>query len=115
MPLRAGSSQKTASKPPYGLSFSLEDLVAAKEWTERLQLSLRVVLDHVMENAEFEEVLIVSSVGTQRRILTLWNTGLAIHAQAPQGRPRSFGTMAQALESARPRSGRRQPWRFFQS
>ncbi len=115
MPSRAGSFQKTAATPPYGLSFSLEDLIEAKEWTERLQFSLCVVLDHVIEGAEFEEVVVIGSADNRRRILTIWNTGAALYTQVPQGRPRMHATMAQALESVHIRSTRRQPWRFFQS
>ena len=56
----------------------------------------------MLDGAEFEEMLVIVPQGRQHRNLTLWRTQTAVFAQLPQGRPRAFATMKDALESLRP-------------
>jgi hypothetical protein len=108
------SPQTSLLKPPYGLSFSIEDLIAVRSWAEQRNLRLGVATDQVVDGAEFEEMLILAPKNRDRRTLTLWRTYSGLYAQTPHGRPRQFATVAEMLESIRPVPKRRRSfWRFL--
>jgi len=101
-------------KPPYGLSFQIEELVLVRRWAEERGLHLIVALDQMLENAEFEEMLILVPPDRKRRTLTIWRTLGSIFLQVPNGRPRAFATVEEALASLRPAGTKRSSlMRFF--
>jgi hypothetical protein len=93
--------------PPYGLSFPIEELVQVRRWAEERQLRMIVALDQTAENAEFEEMLILAPLDRSKRTLTIWRTLGAIFLQIPNGRPRAFATIDEALASLRPAPAKR--------
>jgi hypothetical protein len=82
---------------PYGISFAVADLVAVRDWAARHNLNMEVLLDHVLDGAEFEELLLLRGVGGAKRILTLWRVAGAILAQQSGTHPLAFTTMGPAL------------------
>jgi hypothetical protein len=88
--------------PPYGLSFPIEELVLVRSWAEERRLRMIVALDQTAETAEFEEMLILAPLDRETRTLTIWRTLGGIFVQLPNGRPRSFPTLEDALASLRP-------------
>ncbi len=95
---------------PYAVAFSIEELILVRSWATQRKLRLFVSTDHVMDGAEFEEMLVIVPQGREQRNLTLWRTPTSVFAQLPQGRPRAFATMKDALESLRP-AQTRASWR----
>jgi hypothetical protein len=94
-------------KPPYGLSFPIEELVMVRDWAARRGLCMIVALDQTLDYAEFEEMLIVAPPDRKRRTLTIWRTLGSVFLQVPHGRPRAFPTVQEALASIRPAATRR--------
>jgi hypothetical protein len=89
------------TKAPYGLAFPVHELVFIRAWAEKRGLSMKVLLDQVLEGAEFEEMLLVRGLVPSRRSLTLWRvSGGAVVAQAQGGQPRVFGGVHAALSHA---------------
>jgi len=102
------------SRPPYGLAFSIDELLMVRDWAEARTLHMIVALDQVLENAEFEEMIILAPPGRRKRILTVWRTLGSVFLQTPGGRPRAFATMPEALASLHPvRSPRPSILRFL--
>ena len=87
---------------PYAIAFSIEELILVRSWAEQRGLRLTIATDHVVDGAEFEEMLIMAPPGRQRRTLTLWRTRTAVFAQTPYGRPRTFDTLKDLLDCLRP-------------
>jgi hypothetical protein len=101
-------------KPPYGLSFPVEELVLVRLWAEERGLCMIVALDQTLDYAEFEEMLILAPPDRKRRTLTIWRTLGSVFLQAPHGRPRAFATVQEALASVRPAVTKRSGlMRFF--
>ncbi len=94
------------TKAPYGLAFPVHELVFIRAWAEKRGLSMKVLLDQVLEGAEFEEMLLVRGLvpsrhSPSRGSLTLWRvSGGAVVAQAQGGQPRVFGGVHAALSHA---------------
>ena len=82
---------------PYGISFTVADLVAVRDWAARHSLAMEVLLDQVLDGAEFEELLLLRGAGGPKRALTIWRATGAIIAQQSGGRPLAFGSIASAL------------------
>jgi hypothetical protein len=101
-------------KAPYGLSFPIEELVLVRRWAEERALNMIVALDQTLENAEFEEMIILAPPDRRRRTLTIWRTLGSVFLQVPHGRPRAFATVEEALASLRPAAAKRPSlFRFF--
>ncbi len=101
-------------RAPYGLSFAIEDLVTIREWSDARGLVMNVLLDQTMEEAEFEELLILSPPDRSRRTLTIWRTVSSFYLQMPDAAPRAFPVLEEALDSLRPaRPKRAALLRFF--
>jgi hypothetical protein len=101
-------------RAPYGLSFPIDELVMVRRWAEERGLNMIVALDQTLENAEFEEMLILAPPDRKRRTLTIWRTLGSVFLQVPNGRPRAFATAEEALASLRPAAGKRPSLlRFF--
>ena len=47
-------------KPPYGLAFTVPDLLRVRHWCEKRGLCMDVALDQTMDDVEFEELLIIT-------------------------------------------------------
>jgi hypothetical protein len=82
---------------PYAVAFSLADLVLVRAWAVQRGLSMTVLLDQVIDGAEFEELLMIRGRGPGRRALTIWRTARSVIAQAAGGQPRSFSGVEPAL------------------
>jgi len=101
-------------KPPYGLAFSIEELLLVRNWGEKRGLELKIALDQTLDGAEFEEMLILARPACAKRVLTLWRTFGSVFIQAPNGLPRAFTNLPEALEAVRPVQGKRPSiFRFF--
>jgi hypothetical protein len=90
------------SKPPYGLAFTIQDLLRVRHWCEKRVLNLDVALDQTLEDVEFEELLIVAPPSREKRSFTMWRTDGGIYVQTPTGAPRLFPSVIEALNSLRP-------------
>jgi hypothetical protein len=84
-------------RTPYGLSFQVHELVFVRQWAERQGLVMTVKLDQVIDGAEFEELLMISSTGRGREALTVWRTDHSFIAQAASGHPKGFPSVKLAL------------------
>lgn len=82
---------------PYAVAFSLADLVLVRAWAVQRGLSMTVLLDQVIDGAEFEELLLIRGAGASRRALTIWRTAGAVIAQAAGAQPRGFSGIQPAL------------------
>ena len=101
------SSHRT--RAPHGVAFPVHELVFVRAWAEGRGLTLRILLDQVLNGAEFEEMLLVRGMAMPRRAMTFWRlAGGAVVTQAEGGTPRVFGGIHSALShtgallSARP-------------
>jgi hypothetical protein len=77
-------------KAPYGISFTLKDLLYIRSWADRGGLRMEVLLDQVMDGAEFEELLLLRRPNASRRALSIWRTSEGIIAQSAGGQPKLF-------------------------
>ncbi len=77
-------------KAPYGLSFAVQDLLLLRGWAEPRGLRMEILLDQVMDGAEFEELILVRRHGRGRRALSIWRTSAGVIAQAVGGHPMLF-------------------------
>ena len=101
-------------KPPYAQAFAIEELLMVRGWCERRGLLMTVVLDQVLDHAEFEEMLVLSPPDRTKRAVTIWRTPGSVLLHVPKGRPYAFHTVQAALASLRP-ARRKRPalLRFF--
>jgi hypothetical protein len=103
MPLSAkpGPAVPGAAMPShgtqYGLSFAVADLIYVRDWVQRREFCLSILLDQVLDGAEFEELLLIRARLRGRRALTLWRTVSHVIAQAAGGQPRAFSGVQPAL------------------
>ena len=94
---------------PHGVAFPVHELVFVRAWAEGRGLAMRILLDQVLDGAEFEEMLLLHGLAPHRRGLTLWRlAGGGVVAQLEGAVPLVFGgihsalTHMAALSSARP-------------
>jgi hypothetical protein len=83
---------------PYGLSFTIDDLIQVRSWATQHRLVMTVAIDQVLDSVEFEEMLLLAPPDRRQRAFTLWRTLGSIYAQRQGDRPRAFMTVAAALE-----------------
>ncbi len=89
------------TKTPHGLAFPVHELVFIRAWSEKRGLTLKILLDRVLDGAEFEEMLLIRGMIPSHRALTLWRVaGGGVVAQAEGGEPRIFGGVHAALSHA---------------
>ncbi len=93
MPISAASRPRA----PYGLAFPLAELVFVRDWAEQRGLTMSVLLDQVLDGAEFEELVLIRGRGPNRRALTIWRSAASIVAQAAGASPRAFTGVEPAL------------------
>jgi hypothetical protein len=82
---------------PYGISFTVTDLVTVRDWAARHGLSMEVLLDQVLDGAEFEELLLLRGAGGPKRALSIWRATGAIISQQSGAQPLAFASIAPAL------------------
>jgi hypothetical protein len=82
---------------PYGLAFATEDLEEIGRWAQARQLVMLIVLDHVVNEFEFEEMIVLSTARHRERRVMLWRSFGTIYAQPVFAKPRGFATVPQAL------------------
>ena len=87
-------------KTPQGLSFGLHELVHVRDWVHRRGLILNILLDQVLDGAEFEELVLVRAPAPSCRAVSLWRTPAGVVAQAAGGQPRIFRGVRAALHHA---------------
>ena len=86
---------------PYGLAFPVHELVFIRAWSEKRGLAMRIMLDQVLDGAEFEEMLLIRGLVKSRQSLTLWRiSGGGVVAQTEGGQPRVFDGVHAALSHA---------------
>ena len=78
---------------PYGLSFPVQDLLLLRGWAEPRGLRMEILLDQVMDGAEFEELILVRRRGRGRRAISIWRTSAGVIAQAVGSHPMLFSGM----------------------
>jgi hypothetical protein len=88
------------TRTPYGLAFPVHELLFIRAWAEKRGLTMKILLDQVLDGAEFEEMLLVRGLVPSRRALTLWRITGGVVAQAEGGQPRVFGGVHAALSHA---------------
>ena len=77
-------------KAPYGLSFPVQDLLLLRGWAAPRGLRMEILLDQVMDGAEFEELILVRCRGRARGAISIWRTSAGVIAQAVGGQPMLF-------------------------
>jgi hypothetical protein len=91
-------------KTPTGLSFAVSELLTAISWAERNGLGLYVVLDWVIDEAEYEEILILTGAAQPLAQHVLWRTANAVFEQHVGAPPRAFRNLHGALNALAPTS-----------
>jgi hypothetical protein len=106
-------------KTIYGEAFPLPELAFMRNGAARNGLRMTILLDQVLDGAEFEEVVLIRPSFRPHRAVTVWRTANCIIAQAAGGQPKAFGGIRAAMDhvfaslpcSARAR--RRFSWRYL--
>jgi hypothetical protein len=84
-------------RKPYGLAFDIEDLGEMRRWAQGHRFVMLVVLDHVIDGIEFEEMVVLSASERRDRRVLLWRSFGTVYAQTVGAKPRGFTTVPQAL------------------
>jgi hypothetical protein len=82
---------------PYGLAFAIEDLKEIARWALAHQLVMLIVLDRLVGDIEFEEMVVLSTAGRRERRVMMWRSFGTIYAQPVSAKPRGFTTVLEAL------------------
>ena len=86
-------------RSPHGEAFAVHELVFIRAWAHARGLSLRILLDEVLDGEEFEEMLLLGA-RKSRRVLRLWRVAGGVVSQAEGGSPHVFGGIHSALSHA---------------
>jgi hypothetical protein len=83
------------SKPPRGIAFEIDDLVALRAWANDHGVQMAIELD----SEEYEEILTFQAQrpGLQRWVM--WRTGKDVIVQPLIGRPRRFPGVRAMIEA----------------
>jgi len=87
-------------RPPAGIAFEITELVHLRGWAEARGLGMRIVLNEIRAEGEYEEVVLLGPPGGQP-VLTLWRTAdmvMLARASGPVGR---YPFLSEALDQAR--------------
>jgi hypothetical protein len=88
-------------RPAHGLAFPVHELVFMHAWSQGQGLTMSILLDQVLNGAEFEEMVLVRGRGARGRALTLWRVAAGgVVVQAEGGAPHVFGGIHTALSHA---------------
>jgi hypothetical protein len=101
-------------KAIYGEAFPLQELTFMRDGAGRRGLRMTILLDQVLDGAEFEEVVLIRPTLRPHRAVTVWRTANCIVAQAAGGQPRAFGGIRAAMDHvfASLPCAARSTWRF---
>jgi hypothetical protein len=86
------------AKAIYGESFPLPELTFMRDGAGRRGLRMTILLDQVLDGAEFEEVVLIRPTFRPHRAVTVWRTANCIVAQAAGGQPKAFGGIRAAMD-----------------
>nr|WP_294506101.1 hypothetical protein [uncultured Rhodopila sp.] len=89
---------RTTIQTPTGLSFDIPDLLLVRAWADFHNLRMEIELDIAAGGDEYEELLNLSSRGSERRRWMIWRSRDGIVVQPMMGRKMMFDVMADALE-----------------
>lgn len=84
-------------RPPKGISFDIADLVQVRAWAEEQSVRISVMLDHGIEDEEYEEVIAFKTNTGPLARLMIWRSPDAVFVQPMLGRSRCYDTVATAL------------------
>ena len=104
--MNAPKSSMTQPRLPRGFSFELSDLTLVLGWTEFRGLRMVIELDHCTGDEEYEEVLAFYPADSRFRRWSMWRTHEDIVVQPTKGRTMHFASVASALNSLIPISGK---------
>jgi hypothetical protein len=93
-PTQAAARPKTL----YGQAFPLHELLFMRDGAGRRGLHMNILLDQVLDGAEFEELVMIRPTGRPYRAATLWRTAHCIVAQAAGAEPKAFGGIRAAMD-----------------
>jgi hypothetical protein len=85
-------------KTIYGEAFPLPELAYMRNGATRHGLRMTILLDQVLDGAEFEEVVLIRPSFRPHRAVTVWRTANCIVAQAAGGQPKAFGGIRAAMD-----------------
>jgi hypothetical protein len=94
--------QRTGQQRAYGFAFAIEDLSDIRRWAQSHHLTMLVVLDHILNGVEYEEMVVLSAVGQRDARIMLWRTFGTVFVQTAQDSPRGFTTVPRALSFLAP-------------
>jgi hypothetical protein len=96
-------TQAALPKAPYGQAFPLHELVFMCDGARQRGLRMTILLDQVLDGAEFEELVMIRSAGRAGRPghdVSLWRTAHCVIAQAAGRQPKAFGGICAAMDHA---------------
>jgi hypothetical protein len=96
------SIQSTRRQKAFGLAFAIEDLSDIRHWAQSHQMTMLVVLDHVLNGVEYEEMVVLSAAEQRDRRILLWRSFGTVFVQTVKGSPRGFTTVPRALNFLSP-------------
>lgn len=97
----------TRPEAPYGVSFAIDELVSARDWAAQRRLGMTLLLDSVVDGAEFEEMIVITTADRRRRLLMVWRRPSEVIAQLIGRMPRAFADVTSALDAMLPATQRR--------
>ncbi|HJS85188.1 MAG TPA: hypothetical protein VJ779_06980 [Acetobacteraceae bacterium] len=74
------------SAAPFGIAFSVPELLILRGWAEYHAIRVVVELDHCVDGAEYEEVIALYPAGSSLRQWTLWRSREAVVVEPRHGR-----------------------------
>jgi hypothetical protein len=90
---------QTPAKILKGLSFSPDELVLAKLWSQSNSLRMVIRLDHGSDTEEFEEVLAIHVGDSSLCRWIVWRDAIEVFVQPLIGRKEGYSSVAEAFES----------------
>lgn len=87
-------------RPRAGIAFDITELVLLRGWAEARGLGMRILLDAVRPDGEYEEVILLGPPDGQP-VLTLWRTTEMVVLARRTGRVGRYAFLSEALEQAR--------------
>jgi hypothetical protein len=85
-----------------GLSFPVSELLTVRAWAARYGVALAVVIDRVIDEAAYEEMLVLTAGHAPDRPCVLWRTGCAVFEQHEGAPPRAYRSLDGALRALVP-------------
>jgi hypothetical protein len=90
---------QTPAKTLQGLSFSPDELILAKTWSQSNSLRMVIRLDHGSDTEEFEEVLAIHVGDSSLCRWIVWRDAIEVFVQPLIGRKEGYSSVAEAFES----------------